>query len=138
MANDNKTIQRMILEKIKAEGLSQAKVQRDAGVNQTYIRDLGKGQRFDSIAVSRIAKAIGISPATLLGVEAPPTSHSPDGSDELRLYDESEIRRAVMAAIKGTANHDPKFLADLVVTVLNARALEVSDYTSEPDILKTG
>lgn len=125
MANDNKTIQRLIDQRIEELGTSRNKVQQTARVGSTYIRDLAKGNRYDSHAVTRIAQALGLSATDLMGLGAAPANDQT--LPETDYFSEDDVRRAVVAAMKGTTNRDPIFLADLIMTFLKANALVESD-----------
>lgn len=134
MANDNKTIQRIIDQKIKEIGSSRDKIQRAAKVGTSYIRDLGDGDTYDAHKLASVARALGLSPNALMGID---TAGPPSANFEAS-YNEIEIRHAIGLAFASTVDRDPKYIADMVVMFLKGRSLEVSTSPSEPDILKTG
>lgn len=121
---------------LKRIGLSDAQASKKAGLGDSYIRDLRrKGVSPSAENVTKLANAIGTTFADLMGEDSPAPVEPPD------FFSEDEIRKAIIGAMRssrGKSAWTPEMLADLVIALLNVRALEESSSNSKPDISLTG
>lgn len=126
MARDNRSIQKIIDDRIAEIGTSRAAVQRSAKVGSTYIRDLGDGDSHNPNMLRNVARIIGLSYSDLVGLEDP-ASKDADADDVIEVYSEPAIRRAITAALATSQRRDAEFFCDLVISLMKASAHEESN-----------
>lgn len=105
--------------------MNDTQASKEAGLGSSYIRDLRR--KGGSPTAENVAKLAHVLKTTVGGLMDEDDEQKPEGSPQF--FSEDDIRSAVYGVLLSyrSTQKDPKEIAGLVIAVLNARALDVSD-----------
>ncbi|QKV17831.1 helix-turn-helix domain-containing protein [Oricola thermophila] len=119
----NEKLIKRIEERLAKLNISATAASKAAGLSESFIRDLKKVKSPQIESLRKLASVLQVSVSELTGDE-PVRDDTPQN-----LFTEDQVRRAVLAVMSSQKNRHQRadYIADLVVGLLNAQALEISD-----------